>query len=136
MANEFAGSAIYAQWIYSGGTVQMNTDNRDWSYVDQSDWIDATAGADAYANDLASIERGQVNATFLLLSNMGTVTFAAFKRNTQGTLIWGEAGTASGAPKTTLPAYVMSATRNVPYKDTVQMTVQFNQNGARVDGAY
>jgi hypothetical protein len=67
---------------------------------------------------------------------MGTVTYLAFKRGTEGTLVWGEAGTAAGRPKTILPARVDSSTRNVPYNDVVSMDVTWLQNGPRVDSAY
>lgn len=134
--NEFVGSAIYAQWIYSGGTIQINTDFRNWSYVDQGQWIDTTAGADTSMQEIPSYDTGQVTASFLLQSNMGTTTFTAFARGTQGTLIWGEAGTASGAPKTTLPAKVYQGTRTVPYNDVVSMDVQWNQNGTKTLGTY
>jgi hypothetical protein len=136
MANEFAGSALYAQWIWSGGTVQINTDFRNWDYNDQGEEIDTTAGADSSRSAINSFDTGQVTASFLLLSTMGTVTFAAFKRGVAGTLIFGEAGTTSGYPKTTLPAKIQSGSRTSPYNDVAQMNVTWGQNGARVDGAY
>ena len=71
MANEFAGSALYAQWIWSGGTVQIDTDFRNWSYNDQGEEIDTTAGADSSRSQISSFDTGQVTASFLLLSNYG-----------------------------------------------------------------
>ena len=135
MANEFAGSALYAQWIWAEGTVTINR-FRTFDYTDQGEQIDSTAGADASRGYIDSFATGQVSSQFLLQSDMGTVTFAAFKKGNVGTLIWGEAGTSSGAPKTTLPAKVATGARSTPYSDVVSMTVTWNQNGARVDGAY
>jgi hypothetical protein len=134
--NEFAGSALYAQWIYSGGTVQINTEFRNWQFTDQGDVIDATAGGDVYRRNLRSYDNCQVTASFLLQSTGGTVARDAFKRFTAGTLIWGEAGTATGMVKTTMPAYVESASRSVPYNDVAAMDVTFTQNGALAHGAY
>lgn len=134
--NEFAGSALYAQWIYPGGTVIVSTDCRTFTYNDTGETIDATAGADRSRRTINSFDTGQVTASFLLQSDMGTVTYLAFKRGTKGTLIWGEAGTVAGRPKTILPARVDSATRNVPYNDVVSMDVTWLQDGPRVDGAY
>lgn len=133
---EYAGSALYAQWIYSGGTVQINTEFRNWNYNDQGDTIDATAGGDVYRRNLKSYDNNQVTTSFLLQSTGGTVARDAFKRFTSGTLIWGEAGTATGMVKTTMPAYVESANRSVPYNDVVSMDVTFVQNGAVTHGAY
>ncbi len=134
--NEFAGSALYAQWIYSGGTVQINTEFRNWQYTDQGDVIDATAGGDVYRRNLKSYDNNQVTCSFLLQSTGGTVARDAFKRFTAGTLIWGEAGTATGMVKTIMPAYVESASRSVPYNDVAAMDVTFTQNGAVTHGNY
>ena len=134
--NEFVGSILYAQWVWASGTVQLETESRNFTYTDSGETVDATAGADAARRTLNSFDTGQVVSSFLLQSDMGTTTFAAFARGNVGTLIWGEAGTAATKPKTTLPARVDSATRSVPYNDVVSMDVTWMQNAAVTRGTY
>ena len=134
--NEFAGSAVYAQWIWTGGTVNIHTEFRNWTVNDTGEKINASAGADTYVRQIGYADNITVAASFLLQSDMGTVTYAAFRRNVAGTLIWGEAGTVAGKPKSTLPARIDAATRNAAYNDVVSMDVTFEQNGTFVPGAY
>lgn len=136
MANEFGGTAFYGTWIWSGGTVTLNTDYRNFNYTPSITFMDASAGADAAPNRLAYMKDGAVSCNMLMLNNMGTATVAAFAEGVTGTLVWGEAGTASGAPKVTLPAISQGMTRDAPYSDMVTITVNWLQNGTRVDAAY
>lgn len=134
--NEFAGSALYAQWIWSAGTVLVSTECRSFVYNDQGETIDSTAGADTSRMTINSFDTGQVTASILLQSDMGTATYQAFARGNAGTLIWGEAGTVTGKPKTTLPARVDASTRNAPYNDVVSMDITWLQNGTKTFGAW
>lgn len=136
MANEFGGTALYATWIWSGGTVVLNTDYRNFSYTPSIEFMNANAGADVAPVRLPYMKDGAVTCEILMLSNMGTAVIAAYAEGNVGTLIWGEAGTATGAPKVTLPAISQGATRNSPYSDVVTMTLSWLQNGTRVDGVY
>src|SRR3990167_1678302 len=133
MANEFVGSALYAQWITSAATIQLNTDFRTWSYTPSIAFIDATAGADTAVQRVVSFKDGSVACDMLMLDNMASATVAAFVEGQVGTLIWGEAGTAAGKQKVTLPAISMGITRNSPYNDVVTLSIGWQQNGARVD---
>lgn len=136
MANEFGGTAFYGTWIWSGGTVVLNTDYRNFNYTPSITFMDASAGADVAPNRLSYMKDGAVSCNMLMLNNMGTAVVAAFAEGVTGTLIWGEAGTASGAPKVTLPAISQGMTRDTPYSDVVTITVNWLQNGTRVDAAY
>lgn len=136
MANEFGGTALYATWIWSGGTVVLNTDYRNFSYTPSVTFMDAAAGADVTPTRLQYMKDGAVNAEILMLSNMGTAVIAAFSEGVSGTLVWGEAGTATGAPKVTLPAICEGATRNSVYNDVTTLSVSWLQNGARVEAVY
>ena len=134
--NEFAGSALYATWVHPGGTVLIHTEFRNWTVNDSGTKLDATAGADTYVREIGHLDAISVSTSFLVQSDMGTVTNAAFARNTAGTLTWGEAGTVAGRPKTILPARVDAATRNQPYNDVVSYDVTFTQNGSISRTAY
>jgi hypothetical protein len=136
MANEFGGTAFYGQWITTGGTVQLNTDYRNFQYTPNISFMDAAAGADVAPNRLPYMTDGDVTCTMLMLSNMGTASTTAFAEGRIGTLIWGEAGTAAGSPKVTLPAICQGLQRGAGYSDVISMTVTWLQNGTRVDATY
>lgn len=136
MANEFGGTAFYGTWIWSGGTVVLNTDYRNFTYTPSVTFMDAAAGADVTPVRLQYMKDGAVQAEILMLNNMGTAVAAAYAEGVSGTLVWGEAGTAAGSPKVTLPAICEGATRNSVYNDVTTLSISWLQNGARVDGAY
>lgn len=130
--NEFAGSALYAHWIHPSGTIVLSNDFRTWSYTDQGEQIDATAGADPARRYINSFSTGQVTCSFLMQSDMGTADVNGLARGIEGTLVFGEAGSVAGKPKITLPSRVDSSTRDAPYNDVASWNVTWSQNGARV----
>jgi len=136
MANEFAGSALYATWVWSGGTVILNTDFRNFNYAPTIDFIDSTAGADTARQRINSFKDGSLRVTILGKTNDGTAVYTPLAEGTGGSVVWGPAGTASGSIKHTLPAISMGVTENVVYNDVVTYDVTFQQNGARTDANY
>jgi hypothetical protein len=136
MANEFAGSSLVVVWTTSSGTTTLSTDARNFSYTPSVAFIDSTAGADVAIQRIQSFKDGNVTLDALMLSNMGTGLPAQLAEGLSGTLTWGEAGTAAGMPKVTLPAISQGMTRSSPYNDVVTMSVNWLQNGARTDGTY
>lgn len=144
--NEFVGSALYAQWVaynYSSGTISgtvgtvtLNTESRSFSYTPSISTIDATAGADAAKRILTYMKDGQISTTQVMQSDMGTVTMNSLAEGVSGTMTWGEAGTAVGAPKHVAKFISMGASYSAPYSDVVTFSVTFQQDGARTDSAY
>ena len=132
MANEFVGSALYAQWITSAATIQLNTDFRTWSYTPSIAFIDATAGADQNMQRVNSFKDGQLTCDMLQLDNVASATVAAFDEGQIGTVIWGPAGTAAGKMKYTAPFICNGMAQSQPYNDVVTISVGFQQNGVRV----
>lgn len=133
--NEFAGSALYAQWIYSGGTVVLSTENRNFAYQEVMETIDATAGSDATRRKLASFKSATASMSYTAQSD-GTATIAALAAGVRGTLIFGEAGTATGRPKTTVPMMSLGISRTVPYADVVTYDISWESTGDPTYGAY
>ena len=136
MANEMGGTAFYAQWTTSAATIQLNTDYRNFSYAPSISFIDAAAGADSAPTRLGYMKDGNVSCAMLMPSNIASATVVAFDEGTIGTLIWGEAGTAAGAPKVTLPAISQGLQRGAVYNDVTTMTATWLANGTRVIGTY
>jgi hypothetical protein len=133
--NEFAGSALYAHWIWSGGTVVLSTESRNFSYTASIDYIDATAGADATRRRLASFKDATVSLSMVAQTD-GTALIASCAEGNNGTLIFGEAGTATNSPKTTLPCRANGVSRSVPYADVVTYDITWSANGDPTYGAY
>lgn len=129
------GQSLSAQWIYSGGTVSLDTDYRQSTYTPSVEMYDQSAGADTSKTYIAGIKDGQYSWAGIYQSG-GTVIAAALVEGTQGTLIIGREGTAVGKPKETIPAISQGAVINVQYNNLIEISCTFQQNGARVDGAF
>lgn len=126
--NEYAGSAFYATWVYSGGTVTMSGDQRNFTYTPAQEFIDSTAGADSYRRRLESFKDATATIDSLAQTD-GTALVTGCEEGTSGTLTFGEAGTATGRVKTIMPARSMGVTRTAPYNDVVTYSVTFQANG-------
>lgn len=131
----FAGSALYATWIHTGGTTVLSGDFRSLSENQSVEVIDATAGADNYREKLPYVKDNSVTLTIVSQAG-GTVILSALAVGTSGTLIYGEEGTVSGKPKHTHPAFVAQSTINVPYSDVVEISVTFEGSSAPSLGVY
>jgi len=123
----FAGSALYLGWVYSGGTVQLETDFRNFSWTPTLNWIDATAGADSYEELLPSYGTGVEIPVTMVLQQDGTALLAAIARQTAGTLVYGPEGTATGKQKYLIPATSSGPQFNQPFDDIVELTANFRQ---------
>ena len=136
--NEFSGSALYAEWITVGSTVVISTEFRNFSFSDSGENIDATAGADVYRRTLDSFQTCTASASWLMQSTQGSVEVTNLRKGTEGTLTWGEAGSATaGTPiKRAMPAKVESSSWTTPYNDVVSIDCTWIQNGALSITAY
>lgn len=136
MADEIGGTAFYATWTTASATVTLNTDYRNFSYTPNVTYIDASAGADTAPTRLGYMKDGNVTVSALFPGTMGSATVVAFDEGTIGTLVWGEAGSAAGKTKVTLPAISQGMTRGATYNDVVTYTVNWLANGTRVIGTF
>jgi hypothetical protein len=132
---EFAGSALYAQWIHAGGTLVLSTESRNFTYTEGGETIDATAGSDSTRRKIASFKNITAAMTYTAQAD-GTALLSALAFGTRGTLIFGEAGTAAGRPKTTLPAMSLGINRSIPYADIVTYDISWEATGDPTYGAY
>src|SRR3990172_9756814 len=125
--NEFVGSSLWVQWVSAApaGTVQLDTEFRTFTYTPSISFIDATAGADTAARRIVSFKDGAVSYSALMQNDMGSAPIALLVEGVIGTLTWGEAGTAAGKPKVTLPAISQGMTRTAPYNDVVSISVNW-----------
>jgi hypothetical protein len=135
MANDILGQNASISWVYSGGTVALNSDYRKYDDTPSVDLIDVTAGSDTAKTYLVDLKDGKFNVTMIAQSS-GTALITALTEGTGGTLLVGEEGTATGKPKTTIPAISLGAKRSVQYSNVVEISCDFQQNGARTYAAY
>jgi len=136
MANEFVGSSLIGTWTTSDGTTTVTTDARNFSYTPSIAFVDATAGADTAIQRIKSFRDSSVSLDMLMVDNIASATLAQYEEGKVGTLVWGEAGTAAGKIKSTLPAICQGATRTSPYNDVVTMSVSWLGNGAITIGTF
>jgi len=132
MAN-YSGSAANTDWIYSGGTVALDGDFRNFSYNTGIEIINTTAGADADATHIVGVKSGQFAAE-LVQQVGGTAIDTALQVGTQGTLEYSPEGTAVGKRKFTIPATVTSFALSQPYNDIVSVSAGFERNGSHTLG--
>ena len=121
-------------WVYSGGTVALNTDFRNIGTDESVDLVMVAAGNDTDKTYLATLKDGVISYSGLLQAN-GTVIKQALEAGGVGTLIFSPEGTASGKPKETYPCISMGAKVAYPYDNVVEVSCDFQKNGARVDSS-
>lgn len=129
---DYTGKDLVVQWIYSGGTIALTSDYRTAAYTPSVDLVEASAGNDTHKTYLVALKDGKFSLTYLDQTG-GTAIMTACAEGTSGTLKIYPEGTAGGKPSQTIPAIAMGAQRNYPYNDVVEISVEWQQNGARVD---
>ena len=127
---EITGNNLVANWVYSGGTVALNTDFRTLSINPNIDLAETTAGADTDKTYIPTIKDATIEWSGLYQS-AGTALVRALEAGTNGTLTVYPEGTASGKQKDIYPAIAMGAKINVPYADVVEISCTFQKNGAK-----
>ena len=133
----FAGSSLVVQWVQAAATTTLTGDHRTFSYTPSISMIDETAGADANKLYLPGAKDGNMTYEAVLQSGTGaggTLTFSTLTEGNIGTVIWMPEGTASTKTKITIPAISQGVSYSVPYADVIPVTVNWQQNGARVEG--
>lgn len=133
---EYAGSAMYLGWKYSGGTIAIHTNARSFAWAPGMNFIDATAGADTYEVLLVSYGTGGEFSTETLAQTAGTLLAAAVARGTKGTVLYGPEGNASGKLRYSIPAFSTGPQWNSPFNDVTTLTINWRQNAAETRGTF
>lgn len=131
----YAGSSLYLEWIHSGGTTLLNTDYRTFTYTPTIDFYDGTAGADTARERISGLKDGSMSFAGVQQA-AGTAIITALAEGVSGTLRWSPEGTATGKGKYTAPAISLGVKWNIPYNDIVEISADWQQNGARTDSAW
>lgn len=140
MANKFSGSALYIEWVYSGGTVVLSGQQRSVQLSPSIDLIDGTAGDDADKEYLNGPKDATVSYSGLMSKIGDSPTYTeveeAVVEGVHGTLLFGPEGTTTASRKYTIPAIAQGPQINMPYDDAVEISVEFQKNGALGRGTY
>lgn len=131
---EYTGSALY---IAFKGT-DLASDFREYSPNEEVGTVDASAGSDVSRTYLTTLEDG--TATLNLLYQTGetaaTDPWQLCDKAAEGSLEWGEEGTASNKPRHYVNAIVTSRAKTIPYDGVIEMTFNFQFSGTVTDTAY
>lgn len=128
MPNEYAGSAAYANWVYSGGTEVLSGWQRTFKLTPSTEFIDATAGSDQYKVKIPSFTDIMFSASGVAQTG-GTALEDALAEGTQGTINYYPEGTASGNRQHIIGAFSHGLTINQPYADVTEWSVDFEGDG-------
>jgi len=136
--SEYAGSSLVISWLQAAATTVLSGAHKSLTYTPSINFYDATSGADANKSYIAGVKDGTATFNANLLAGSvagGTVTYAVVVEGAAGTLQIQPEGTAASKPKISIPALAQGAQFSFPYDNIVEVTVNFQQNGARVDAA-
>ncbi|SRR5581483_6559466 len=129
---EYVGGA--AGYIKFGTTV-LAADFRTFDAEEEVGLADASAGNDANRTYLVTLKDGKATIELVAQAD-GTALWNALAPGTQGTLEWGDEGSAVGKPRHTVNAIVQKRKRTVPYDDIVVLNFDLQFSGAVADGTY
>ena len=124
------GKNLYVEF---DGTA-LNTDYRTLDVSYGQDTAQTTAGADEfrnYANTVKTIE-ATFEAVVDEFSGRGSAFKALLIPGSEGTLIWGEEGTAAGKPKDGYLARITTADKSYGYESEITYSVTFQMAGTEL----
>ena len=113
---EFTGSALYVKFV----TTVLSSRYRNHEENEEVALVDKSAGSDTARTYLKTLEDGTASLEVLAEAG-GSALWAAVDKGAEGTLEWGEEGTASTKPKHTVNAIVKSRKRTNVYEDVVKL---------------
>jgi hypothetical protein len=122
------GSALSLQWFCdeaSAGTTTLNTDFRSFSPTRSMDFVDETAGADAFIQRLKNRKDSSATYTGLFQAAGGSAVVLALQPGYAGTLRYSPEGTATGKRYEDYIVFVQDISSNQPYNDVVEISASF-----------
>lgn len=126
---KISGQNLIVQWIYSGGTVTLDTIRNFESSAEQES-ADATAGSDAYRNYVKTVKSRGASGEVIMkdYANGGSALRAAMAEGNSGTLLWGVEGTATGSPKHGFSGFISNSTEASPFDDVDVLNIEWMMN--------
>lgn len=132
-SDRLVGTNLIVQLIHSGGTAVISGDYTNFTVTRDSQMADLTAGDDGGQFNKYLYE---INSATLESYYDGTVSSAslgtALVRGTEGTVLYGPSGTASGSPKGGFPAVIKKADVTIPYDNGITLSIEFSGQGTEL----
>lgn len=113
----FAGQSIVA-------------DYREFTVERTIDTVDKTAGNETSKSYIPTLKDGTASLTYCYAGSAGTAISNLFKVGTEGTLLWGPEGTATGKPKGGNYGIVTSHSKPQVHADLIMRTVTWQFSGS------
>lgn len=132
----YAGSALYLAWVYSGGTVAIETNFRNFNWPQDLNYIDATAGADTFEVLLDSYGTGGDITATVVGQVDGTAILQACAKKTAGTLLYGPEGSDTGKIQYSIPATAKGPQFNQVYNDVNEITLAWRQTADHTQSSF
>jgi hypothetical protein len=123
------GKAMYADWIWSGGTVQVTGDQTTLDLSRAVSTVNAAAGSETSEYAKATLKNYGVSGELYFKGTAGTAVLAALAESNEGTLRWGAMGSASGMPKGQLAAVVTKQDIKHPFDNLIVVSVEWAGQG-------
>lgn len=132
-SERLTGTNLVVQFIHSGGTAVLSGDSRTFDVTRDSEMADATAANDGgtYSKYLREVNSASLNSLFIGTAGAANIGSATV-RGTEGTVLYGPNGTATGEPKGGFPAVVKAGNVSFPYDGMATLTVDWNGQGAEL----
>ncbi len=131
LANRYTGSALFAEFIHSAGTVTLTGDQRSLTVDREVDTVDISAANEGDKSYLATLKDGSAEIEVLDQGSSGAASFEVLlPEGTSGTLIYAPLGTASTKPKRGFAAIITSVGVEYPYADVVVYRISFQKTGS------
>lgn len=124
---KITGKNLYVQF----GSTNLSGSQRTFDVSQMQETADMTAGADDYRNFANTVKTIEATMEVVMQehSTGGSAILAALTLGTNGTLIWGAEGTATGKPKDGFYATLVDASKAIPFDDAYVLKLKFQMAG-------
>lgn len=126
VANRVTGKDLYVSF----GAVAITADFREFTVSPTIDTVDKTAGSETDKSYIPTLKDATATLTYAYSGSAGTAISTKFQIGTEGALLWGVEGTATGKPKGGWQNAIVTAhDKPVVYNDLIVRTVTFQKSG-------
>lgn len=131
---KYKGTALIVEWIFSGGTIQLQAESRTFEENEQANQIDVTVRSDsakAFLTDFPAITVSMEGLDTSGTASGGTPAQLWDRLNIgdRGTVRWSPEGTASTQRYKYMPAIVKTKSQSIPYDGASTWKLEWDSNG-------
>jgi hypothetical protein len=131
-ADRHSGKNVHLSYTPNGGSaIDLDVDYRSFTYSQELNEIDGTAGADNWEYMLDSFTRGEVT-----ISILAGVAATYLVPGSFGVLTYGPKGNTATYREVEIPVKLMNVEETAGYADVVTIDLTFRQTGAATIGTF